>query len=160
MKVSTSHYRTHSSPATIYRQAVNSNGLFGPVSWVLGVSTNGDAPSITGLSAAPIDAKTNATELSLTMNAPGVSCRVWYTVTPLQNTVLLEVDEISAEEVVAGARPDGVIDLPQARTYAARYPCFRVLFEARGYPRQGCALADTIPHLVVHLLRILQDRAN
>lgn len=47
------------------------------------------------------------------MDALNVPCRVWYTVQPLQDTVLLNVAELTAEEVRDVARPDSFIDLPQ-----------------------------------------------
>lgn len=50
------------------------------------------------------------------MDAPGVACRLWYIVLPLRDTDLLEVDQMSAWEVVEAARPDSVINLPQAST--------------------------------------------
>ena len=65
---------------------------------------------------APVDARTNATHLTLSMDAPGVACRVWYTVLPLRDTVLLGVEEFSAEEIERAAQPGSVIDLPQAST--------------------------------------------
>lgn len=81
---------------------------------MLGVSTNTLAPSISSLSLAPVDARTNATQLSLSMDATGVPCRVWYAIQPLQDSVLLEVENFSAEEIVEAALPDSVVDLRQA----------------------------------------------
>lgn len=95
-------------------QAANSNGLFGPVGRVLGVSTNALAPAISSLDVAAVDARTNATQLSLSMEAPGVPCRVWYTILPLRDTVLLGVEEVAAGEIERAAQPGNVIDLPQA----------------------------------------------
>lgn len=95
-------------------QAENSNGLFSPVGRVLGVSTNALAPAISSLTVVPVDARTNATQLSLSMDAPGVPCRVWYTVLPLRDTVLLGVEEFSAKKIAQTAQPSKVIDLPQA----------------------------------------------
>lgn len=48
------------------------------------------------------------------MDAAGVSCRVWYAIQPLQDSVLLAVEKISAEEIVEAALPDSVVDLRQA----------------------------------------------
>lgn len=56
--------------------------------------------------------------MRLSMDAPGVSCRIWYTVTPLRDAVLLEVEELSADQLVEAARPDNVIDLPKASSTA------------------------------------------
>lgn len=95
-------------------QAANSNGLFSAVGQVLGVSTNALAPAISFLTVAPVDARTNATQLSLSMDAQGVPCRVWYAALPLRDTVLLEVDGFSAEEIAHAAQPENVVDLPQA----------------------------------------------
>lgn len=50
------------------------------------------------------------------MDAPGVACRLWYVVLPLRDGGFLEVDQMSAREIFEAARPDGVIDLPQAST--------------------------------------------
>lgn len=98
----------------LYTQAANSNGLFSPVGRVLGVSTNGAAPPISSLSVVPVDARTNATRISLVMDAPGNPCRVWYTVLPLRDAVLLHVEDFSAEEIVERASADeSVVDLPQ-----------------------------------------------
>ena len=47
------------------------------------------------------------------MDALNVPCRVWYTVQPLQDTVFLNVKELTAEEIRDTARPDSSIDLPQ-----------------------------------------------
>lgn len=47
------------------------------------------------------------------MDALNVPCRVWYTVQPLQDTVFLNVKELTAEEIRDTARPDSFIDLPQ-----------------------------------------------
>lgn len=108
----------------IVHQAENSNGLFGPVGRVLGVSTNSLAPAILSLTAAPVDTRTNATQLSLSMDAPGVPCRVWYTVLPLRDTVLLAVEEFSAEEIKQTAPPSNVVDLPKVsvRSLCGRRP--------------------------------------
>lgn len=61
-----------------------------------------------------MDARTNATQLSFSMDAPGVACRVWYTVLSLRDTVHLGVEELSAREIEQAAQPSGVVDLPQA----------------------------------------------
>lgn len=89
---------------------------------VLGVSTNGAAPPISGLSISPVDARTDAIQMSFSMDAPGVACRLWYMVLPLRDTDLLEVDQMSAWEVVEAARPDSVINLPQASTVFNKDP--------------------------------------
>lgn len=96
-----------------HSQSANSNGLFSPVGKILGVSTNGAAPSISKLVASPVDAATNAAVLFLSMDAPGVTCRVWYTLLPLIDTVLLKTTPFSAEEVAEAAKPNSVIALPQ-----------------------------------------------
>lgn len=96
-------------------QAANSNGLFSPVGRVLGVSTNALAPAISSLTVAPMDARTNATQLSLSMDAAGVACRVWYTILPLRDTVFLGVEGLSAPEIVKAAKPGSVLNLPQVR---------------------------------------------
>lgn len=99
---------------SLHRQAAKSNGLFSPVGRILGVSTNGDAPTISSLTVVPVDARTNATEMLLSMDAPSVPCRVWYTILPLRDTVHLGVERFSAQEIAEVAQPDSIIDLPQA----------------------------------------------
>ena len=102
-------------------QAANSNGLFSPVSRVLGVATNGAAPPISSITAEPVDGRTNATELALSMDALNVPCRLWYTVQPLRDTVFLSAEELTAEEIRDAARPDGFnFDLPQASDFGWR----------------------------------------
>lgn len=73
------------------------------------------APNISSLSLAPVDARTNATQLSLSMDAAGVPCRVWHAIQPLEDPVLLAVKNFSAEEIVEVAKPDSVVDLRQVR---------------------------------------------
>lgn len=94
-------------------QAANSNGLFSAVGHALGVSTNALAPAVSSLTVAPVEARTNATQLLFSMDAHGVPCRVWYTVVPLRDTVLLKVEDFSAEEIARAAQPGSVVDLPQ-----------------------------------------------
>lgn len=115
-------------------QAANSNGLFSPVGRVLGVSTNGAAPPISSITAAPVDGRTNATELSLSMDSLNVPCRVWYTVQPLQDTVFLNVTELTAEEVRDVARPDSFIDLPQVSEYLCFVLQLRVGSRSTAHP--------------------------
>lgn len=105
-------------------QAANSNGLFSAVGKILGVSTNGAAPSIARLAAYPVDATTNATELLLSMDASGIACRVWYTVLPLIDTVLLNTTPFSAEDIADAAKPNSVIALPQVSNAKHKYPRF------------------------------------
>lgn len=50
-------------------------------------------------------------------------CRVWYTVLPLRDTVLLEVDDFSAEEIAHAAQPGIVIELPQERGLRVFFIC-------------------------------------
>lgn len=112
-------------------QAANSNGLFSAVGQVLGVSTNALAPPISSLTVAPMDARTNATQLSLSMDAHGVPCRVWYTVVPLRDTVLLQVEDFSAEEIANAAQPGSVLDLPQAGVRSLLNMLRSVLFASK-----------------------------
>lgn len=116
-------------------QAAQSNGLFSQVGRVIGVSTNGVAPAIWSLNASAVDARTDAAQLSVTMEATGVACRVWYTVQKLRDVQHLEAETVTPEGIVNGARGDSVIDFPKVRQFNQKYnvPCNSVR-RAEGYP--------------------------
>lgn len=94
-------------------QAARSNGLFGQVGHVLGVSTNGAPPCISGLEASPADARTDAAHLSVSLDTPGVACKVWYTLHKITGETRSEVVQHAAEEIWKMAQSDSVIDLPK-----------------------------------------------
>lgn len=96
-------------------QAAQSNGLFSHVGRALGISTNGAAPSISHLAVAPVDARVDAAQLSLTTNDTlRVACRVLYTVQRLDDEAHYKREPFEPGYLTTQAgRNASVIDLPQ-----------------------------------------------